>query len=309
MSEHPLIAAIEMGGTKIVCGIGTGPHDLRAVHRIETTTPEDTLEAASRWLSQMKLEHGHFSALGIGTFGPVDLDPKSEAYGFITSTPKPGWQQTDIVTFFKNRFRVPIGFDTDVNAAVLAESLWGAGQGMDPVIYITVGTGVGGGVFVNGQLLHGALHPEIGHLSVPPPKNSDAVQRECQCPFHRSCVEGYVSGTSIAKRWGVRADTLPLDHPAWEELADIMGHALMNLCLTLSPKRIILGGGVMEQPQVIPLIRAKLMHHLNNYLLIPQVGPGIDQFIVSPGLGERSGLLGSLALGGIALDQKLNLQS
>ena len=309
MSDQALIAALEMGGTKIVCGIGTGPHDLRAVHRIETTTPKDTLEAASNWLSQMKIEHGHFSALGIGTFGPVDLNLNSEAYGFITTTPKPGWQQTDIVTFFKDRFRVPIGFDTDVNAAVLAEYLWGAGRGMDPVIYITVGTGVGGGVLVNGQLLHGAMHPEIGHLSVPPPKNSDAVQPECQCPFHRSCVEGYVSGTSIAKRWGVRADMLPFEHPAWEELADIMGHALMNLCLTLSPKRIILGGGVMEQPHIIPLIRAKLMHHLNGYLLIPQVGREIDQFIVSPGLGTRSGLLGSLALGGSALDQKLNLQS
>ena len=309
MSDQPLIAAIEMGGTKIVCGIGTGPHDLRSVHRIETTTPEETLEAASRWLSKMKIEYGHFASLGIGTFGPVDLNPNSEAYGFITTTPKPGWQQTDIVTFFKNRFRVPVGFDTDVKAAVLAEYLWGAGQGMDPVVYITVGTGVGGGVLVNGQLLHGAMHPEIGHLSVPPPKNSYAVQRECQCPFHRSCVEGYVSGTSIAKRWGVRADMLPFEHPAWEELADVMGHALMNLCLTLSPKRIILGGGVMEQPQVIPLIRAKLMHHLNGYLLIPQVGREIDQFIVSPGLGAHSGLLGSLALGRIALDQKLNLQS
>jgi fructokinase len=309
MSDQPLIAAIEMGGTKIVCGIGTGPHDLRAVHRIETTTPEETLELASRWLTKMKIEHGAFSALGIGTFGPVDLNPKSEAYGYITTTPKPGWQQTDIVTFFRNRFRVPVGFDTDVNAAVLAEYLWGAGQGMDPVIYITVGTGVGGGVLVNGQLLHGAMHPEIGHLSVPPPKNSYAVQRDCQCPFHRSCVEGYVSGTSIAKRWGIRADTIPFEHPAWEELSDIMGHALMNLCLTLSPKRIILGGGVMEQPQVIPLIRAKLMHHLNGYLLIPQVGREIDQFIVPPGLGARSGLLGSLALGRIALDQKLAAQS
>jgi fructokinase len=310
MSEKPpLIAAIEMGGTKIVCGIGTGPHDIRAVYRIETTTPEDSLESASRWLSRAKTEHGPFEALGIGSFGPVDLNPKSEAYGFITTTPKPGWQHTDVVTFFKNRFRVPIGFDTDVNAAVLAEYLWGAGQGIDPLVYITVGTGVGGGVLVNGQLLHGAMHPEIGHLVVPPPKNSLAVQRECQCPFHRSCVEGYVCGPAIAKRWGVRADTLPFDHPAWEEIADVMGHALMNLSLTLSPRRIILGGGVMEQPQLIPLIRGKLMNQLNGYLLIPQVGREIDQYIVSPGLGSRSGLLGSLALGRMALDQKQNTRS
>jgi fructokinase len=307
--QAPLIAAIEMGGTKIVCGIGTGPHDIRATHRIDTTTPEETLEATSRWLSRAKTEHGQFAAIGIGSFGPLDLNPKSEGYGLITTTPKPGWQQTDVVTFFKNRFRVPIGFDTDVNAAVLAEYLWGAGQGMDPLIYITVGTGVGGGVLVNGQLVHGAMHPEIGHLVVPPPTKSAAVQRECQCPYHKSCVEGYVCGPAIAKRWGVRADMLPMDHPAWEEIADVMGHALMNLCLTLSPKRIILGGGVMEQPQLIPLIRGRLIHHLNGYLLIPQLGRDIDNFVVSPGLGSRSGLLGSIALGRIAFDQKQNAHS
>jgi len=305
MSEkQPLIAAIEAGGTKFVCGIGRGPHEVLATQRIDTTTPDETLESVSRWFSKMKTEHGPFEAMGVGSFGPVDLNPNSEAYGFITTTPKPGWQQTDVVTRLKNRFRVPIGFDTDVNAAVLAEYLWGAGQGIDPLIYITVGTGVGGGVLVNGQLLHGALHPEIGHLVVPPPTNSLAQQRECQCPFHKSCVEGYVSGPAIAKRWGVRADTLPLDHPAWEEIADVMAHALMNLCLTLSPKRIILGGGVMEQPQLIPLIRGKLMSHLNGYLLIPQVGRDIDAFIVSPGLGARSGLLGAMALGRMALDAK-----
>jgi fructokinase len=306
--QAPVIAAIEMGGTKIVCGIGTGPHDLRAMHRVETTTPAETLEGVSRWLAQMKLEHGPFAAIGIGSFGPLDLNPKSETYGFITTTPKPGWQHTDVVTFFKQRFNVPVGFDTDVNAAVLAEHLWGAGQGMDPLIYITVGTGVGGGVLVNGQLLHGALHPEIGHLMVPPPVNSPALQPACQCPFHQSCVEGYVSGPAIARRWGQRADTLASDHPAWTEIADIMGHALMNLCLTLSPRRIILGGGVMDQPQLIPLIRSRLIHHLNGYLLVPELGRDFDQFIVQPGLGNRSGVLGALALGRLTLDPTPNSQ-
>lgn len=300
----PLIAAIEMGGTKIVCGVGRGPNEVLATQRIDTTSPDETLEMVSRWLSKAKAEHGHFEAIGIGSFGPVDLNPQSETYGFITSTPKPGWQHTDVVTRFKNRFKVPVGFDTDVNAAVLAEYLWGAGKGLDPLIYITVGTGVGGGVLVNGQLLHGALHPEIGHLAVPPPVNSFATQRDCQCPFHKSCVEGYVCGPAIAKRWGVRADTLPMEHPAWEEIADVMAHALMNLTLTVSPRRIILGGGVMGQPHLIPLIRGKLMSHLNGYLLIPQVGREIDQFVVAPGLGSNSGLLGSLALGRMALDQK-----
>lgn len=298
----PLIAAIEAGGTKFVCGIGTGPHDIHSVVRIETTTPGDTLEAVSRYLSKAKAQHGPIAAIGVGSFGPVDLNPASESFGYITSTPKPGWQHTDIVTFLKNRFKVPVGFDTDVNAAVLAEYHWGAGKGMDPLIYITVGTGVGGGVLVNGELLHGLSHPEIGHLAVPPPVNSAAVMRDGQCPFHRHCVEGYVSGPAISKRWGVNPESLPLDHPVWEEVADVMGHALMNLCLTLSPKRIILGGGVMSQPHIIPLIRGKTAQHLNGYILQPQFGKDIDQFIVAPGLGSRSGLLGALALGRMALD-------
>ena len=303
MSENaPLIAAIEAGGTKIVCGVGTGPHDIHSVVRIDTTNPDDTLESVSRYLSKAKTQHGPIAAIGIGSFGPLDLNPESESYGFITSTPKPGWQHTDVVTFFKNRFKVPVGFDTDVNAAVLAEYHWGAGQGMDPLIYITVGTGVGGGVLVNGKLLHGLSHPEIGHLAVPPPLSSAAIIREGQCPFHRNCVEGFVCGPAISKRWGVKAEALPLDHPVWEEVADVMGYALMNLCLTLSPKRIILGGGVMSQPHIIPLICGKTAQHLNGYILQPQLGREISEFIVSPGLGSRSGLLGALALGRMALD-------
>lgn len=303
MSEtSPLIVAIEGGGTKFVCGIGTDPDHILATTRIDTTTPHETLENISHWISKMKVVHGPIAAIGIGTFGPVDLNRESRTYGSITTTPKPHWQQTDVVTFFKNRFKVPVGFDTDVNAAVLAEYLWGAGQGKDPLIYITVGTGVGGGVLVNGQLLHGLLHPEVGHLIVPPPLHSQAVQHEGQCPYHKSCVEGYVSGPSIAKRWGVKADALPADHPAWEEVADVMGYALMNLTLTLSPKRIILGGGVMQQPHLIPLIQGKLMQHMNGYLAAPELHHDIDQFIVSPGLGTKSGLLGALALGRMAMD-------
>jgi len=303
-NSAPLIVAIEGGGTKFVCGIGSDPHHLLETVRIDTTTPSETLENVSHWISRMKVAHGPISAIGIGTFGPVDLNKASETYGYITTTPKPHWHQTDVVTFFKNRFKVPVGFDTDVNAAVLAEYLWGAGQGMDPLIYITVGTGVGGGVLVNGQLLHGILHPEIGHLIVPPPFNSQAIQREGQCPFHKSCVEGYVCGPSIAKRWGVKADALPPDHPAWEEIADVMGFALMNLTLTLAPKRIILGGGVMQQPHLIPLIQGQLMHHMNGYLAVAELGHDIERFVVPPGLGGRSGLLGAMALGRIALDER-----
>jgi fructokinase len=301
--EAPLIAAIEAGGTKFVCAIGTGPHDLRDVTRIPTTTPEETLGGVNRFLTMARSKYGSFAAIGIGSFGPIDLDKNSETYGYITSTPKPGWQFTKVVPMLHDRYKVPVAWDTDVNAAVLGEYLWGAGQGIDPLIYITVGTGVGGGVLVNGQLLHGLLHPEIGHLMVPPPRNSSAIQQACHCPFHKSCVEGYVSGSSLASRWGVKADALPPDHPAWEEVADVMAHALMNLTLSLCPKRIILGGGVMSQEHILPLIRGQLHKLNNNYLRVPELGRNIDDFIVAPGLGARSGLLGALALGKYELDR------
>lgn len=298
MSENPpLIGAIEGGGTKMVCAVGTGPDDVRSITRIETTTPAETLEGIARYFLKMRVEHGPFAAVGLGCFGPLDLDPHSEGYGNITTTPKPGWQQVDIVGTLKNRLKVPFAFDTDVNAAAYGEHLWGAGVDCDPVVYITIGTGVGGGVFVNGRLLHGLVHPEIGHLSVPPPVNSSAVSRDCQCPYHKSCVEGYVSGTSMAKRWGIRADQLPPNHPAWEEMSDTLAQALMNLVLTLSPKKIILGGGVMDQPHLIGLVRGKLRAHLNGYVSSAQLGPGIDDYVVKPGLGSRAGLLGALALG------------
>lgn len=302
--EPPLIAAIEAGGTKFVCAVGTGPHDMRDVVRIPTTTPQDTLAAVTRYLSTAKSTHGPFAAIGVGSFGPIDLDPASETYGFITTTPKPGWQFTKVVPMLQERYKVPVAWDTDVNAAVLAEFLWGAGQDTDPLVYITVGTGVGGGVLVNGQLLHGLLHPEIGHLLVPPPQNSGAIQKACHCPFHKSCVEGYVSGSALATRWGVKADALPPDHPAWEEVADVMAHALMNLTLSLCPKRIILGGGVMSQEHILPLIRGQLKKLNNSYLRVPELGRNLDEFIVSPGLGARSGLLGAMALGKYELDKR-----
>lgn len=300
----PLIAAIEGGGTKFVCALGRGPDALLEQVRVATTTPAATLAAVAAWLEDAAARHGAPAAIGIGCFGPLDLDPASAAYGHITSTPKPGWQHTEIAGFFQRRFQVPVGFDTDVNAAALAEHLWGAGQGQDPLIYITVGTGMGGGVYVNGRLLHGLLHPEIGHLAVPPPAASQAPHPECQCPFHRHCVEGYVCGPAIAKRWGRPADDLPPDHPAWDEVADTLGHALMNLCLTLAPRRIILGGGVMQVPGLLPRIRTRLREHLNRYLLVPELEADIDRFIVAPGLHTPSGLVGAWALGQQALNSR-----
>jgi fructokinase len=297
MTRHaPLFAAIEAGGTKFVCGLGRGPDEVVATTRLPTTTPSETLAACAEWFEAQRAEHGDFAALGIGSFGPLDLHPASPSYGRITTTPKPGWQQADLLGFFRDRLQVPVALDTDVNAAVLGEHLWGAGQGLDPLVYITVGTGVGVGVLIHGQLLHGLLHPEAGHLLVPPPVASQAPNPAGQCPFHDHCLEGYISGPALAKRWGAPADTLSPDHPAWPETARLMGQALMNLTLSLCPRRIILGGGVMSQPHLLPLIRTELQQLLHGYLAVPELGADVDQFIVAPGLGTRSGLLGSLAL-------------
>jgi fructokinase len=300
----PMIAAIEAGGTKFICGVGRQPGELLDVTTIETTTPDETLERLYRWLMRMKVDHGAIQAIGLACFGPLNLDKSSEAYGSITTTPKRGWQHIDIVTRIRQKLRVPVGFDTDVNAAVLAEYLWGAGHDKDPVVYMTVGTGVGAGVLVNGRLLHGLLHPEIGHMSVPAPLKSEAINKDCQCPFHQSCLEGYVSGTAISKRWGMKAEKIPTKHPAWNEVAETIAHALLNLTLTVSPRRIILGGGVMQREHILPLIRKSFSHHLNGYLVAPEFAKRVHHYIVSPGLEDRSGLLGALALGKMALAEQ-----
>lgn len=305
----PLIAAIEAGGTKFVCAVATGPDHILDETTIATTNPKDTIHAVSRFLAGAKARHGPFAAIGIGAFGPVDLDPASGTFGYITTTPKHGWGHTDVVGPLKSQFKVPVGFDTDVNAAVFGEYMWGAGKSCDPLIYITVGTGIGGGVIVNGHLLHGLLHPEIGHLQVPPPSGKDAISKDCQCPFHKCCMEGFASGPAIMKRWGQRADTLPADHPAWDEVSEVLAHGLTNLILTLSPRRIILGGGVMHQAHLLPLIRSKVTRDLNGYLQLPEITRNMDSYIVAPGLGDRSGLLGALALGQGALRLKMSSQS
>ena len=210
------------------------------------------MDAVLQWLEQAAREYGTFQAIGVGSFGPLELDPARPCYGYITSTPKPGWQQTDVAGPLRARFGVPVGFDTDVNAAALSESLWGAGQGIDPLVYLTIGTGVGGGAIIHGRPLHGLLHPEMGHLQVPMPAIPGVVDSRCQCPFHDSCLEGYVSGPAIAARWGAKAETLPAGHPAWTDVAETLARGLVSIITTLAPRRIILGGGVMEGPGLLP---------------------------------------------------------
>jgi fructokinase len=288
-----LYAGVETGGTKVVCIIGSRPDDIRAEARIPTTTPQATLAQCVEFFREQRARHGELAGLGIACFGPVDLNRESSTYGYITSTPKPGWANTDIVGSFRRALNVPVGFDTDVNAAALGEWRWGAAQGLDNFIYLTVGTGIGGGGLMNGKPMHGLVHPEMGHIRIPHDRQADPFAGIC--PFHGDCFEGLASGPAITARWGQPADTLPDDHPAWRLEANYLALALVNFICTLSPQRIILGGGVMER-QVLPMIYADVKRLLNRYIQAPQILQEIESYVVPPMLGERAGALGALAL-------------
>ncbi|NOY97708.1 MAG: ROK family protein [Chloroflexi bacterium] len=291
---NDLFAGIEAGGTKFVVAVGTGPDDLRAETRFPTTTPEETLARTVAFLQEQEQALGPLAAIGAAAFGPLDPDPASPAYGRITTTPKPGWAQTDFVGALRQHFDVPVGFDTDVNGAALGEQRWGAAQGLDTFIYLTIGTGIGGGGLVNGKLMHGLLHPEMGHIRIPHDRQADPFPGTC--PFHGDCLEGLASGPAIEARWGQRAETLPSDHPAWELEAHYLALGLATFICTLSPQRIILGGGVMAQAQLFPKIQRGVQTLLNNYVQVPEILQGIDTYIVPPALGNRAGVLGAMAL-------------
>jgi fructokinase len=271
-----IFGAIEAGGTKFVCGIGTGPDDFRTV-RIPTTSPGETIAAAVEFLRGADI-----ASVGIGSFGPVKD-------GWITNTPKAGWRNVDLAGEVSRALDVPVGFDTDVNAAALAEAEWGAARGLPSCLYLTVGTGIGGGAIFDGAPLRGLMHPEMGHIRIP----SDG--RTGVCPFHGDCLEGLASGPAMAARWGRPAEELPAGHPAWDEEARYLALAVANFAFTLGPARVILGGGVMRQPQLFPLIRAEFAKLLNHYLPVP------DGYIAPPGLGDRAGVLGALLLASRAI--------
>jgi fructokinase len=285
-----LYGGIEAGGTKFVCAVGTGPDDLRATTRFSTTTPSETLERAIAFFG----EQGDLASIGIASFGPVDVNPSSPTFGFITSTPKPGWAHTDIAGAIQRAARVPVGFDTDVNAAALGEHRWGSAQRLDSFIYLTIGTGIGGGGMMNGRLMHGLVHPEMGHIRIPHDRSADPFAGAC--PYHGDCLEGLAAGPAIEERWGQRPENLPEDHPAWSLEARYLAFALTNLICTLSPQRIVIGGGVMKQPRVLPLLRRLVQEFLNGYVRAAEILEGIDQYIVAPALGDRAGVLGAIAL-------------
>jgi fructokinase len=293
--SKPLLAGVELGGTKCVCLIGTGPDDIRAQMAIPTgENSEVTLARIETTLRLWAQEHGAISALGIASFGPLVLDRTSTHYGSISTTPKPGWCNTNLVSRLAKLFPVPVGFDTDVNAAALAEGRWGAARRLADFAYVTVGTGVGVGLVVDGRPTYGFNHSELGHIRIVR-KAGDSWRGTCE--FHGDCVEGLASGVAIASRAGMPANQIAQDNPVWDLVAHAIAQLLHTIVLATAPRRILIGGGVPHgRPELLQRVRVQLLQSLNGYLMLDKLAGGIDAYAVPPGLGARSGPLGALAL-------------
>ena len=294
------IGGIEAGGTKFVCSVGSGPQDLHEEVRFPTTTPEETLARSIAYFQEREAAEGPLDAIGVAAFGPLDPNRSSPTYGYITTTPKPGWGHTDFVAALKTNFNVPIGFDTDVNGAALSEGKWGAAQGLHTFIYLTIGTGIGGGAMINGTLLHGLIHPEMGHITMNHDRQKDPFPGNC--PYHGDCLEGMAAGPAVEERWGIKGQQLNPDHEAWDLEANYLAQALQTFITAFSPQRIIMGGGVMDVPGLLLKVREKTVAYLNGYVQHPSITEQIDEYIVSPGLGNKAGVLGAIALGIQALN-------
>jgi len=283
-----LFGAVEAGGTKFVCGIGTGPDDLQ-ITQFPTTSPEETVQ---RTLAFFREQGAALDAVGIASFGPIDPHSGSPTYGYITSTPKAGWQNFDLAGTVGRALKVPVGFDTDVNGAALGEAKWGAARGLTDFLYLTIGTGIGGGAMTHGRILHGLLHPEMGHIRIPHDLARDPFPGGC--PYHGDCLEGLASGPAMEARWKMPAGFLPSDHEAWALEAHYLALSLATWVCTLSPQRILMGGGVMQQAHLFPMIRRELARLLNGYIEAAELTR--EDFVVPPELGSRAGVLGALAL-------------
>lgn len=292
-----LLGALEAGGTKMVLSTGDENGNVLERMSLPTTTPDETMPAIIDFFKNKRIE-----ALGVGSFGPVDLDENSPKYGYITTTPKQHWGYYPLRGVLADALGVPVGFDTDVNAAAISEYALGAGKGLSSCLYVTVGTGVGGGMVVDGKILHGAMHPELGHIIMRVHKD-DPMPKGC-CRFHEGCLEGLASGTAIEARWQVKAHTLPDDHFAWELEAYYLGQMCANAVLMYSPHRIVLGGGVMHKLHLFPMVRKATQEFLNGYVQLEQIIKDIDSYIVPPALGDNAGAAGALLLAAQALAGK-----
>lgn len=281
--------ALEAGGTKMVLSVMDETGNVQDQTRVPTKTPEETMPEMIAFFAAHSI-----SALGIGGFGPLNLDRRSPRYGSIMETPKTAWRHFPLLQAFRDPLQVPVGLDTDVNAAALAEACLGAAKGKENCLYVTVGTGIGGGVIIHGKPVHGLMHPEIGHISVVP-EPDDPMPRGV-CPYHPHCLEGLASGPAIEKRWGKPGAELPPDHPAWELESAYLAQLCANAVLSFSPEVIILGGGVMQQKFLLPMIRERVLQLLNGYIAHPAIVSEMENYIVEPGLGTKSGITGAFLL-------------
>jgi fructokinase len=288
-------AGVETGGTNIKCIIASDPSHVISEMIVPTLDPEPTIHKVIEFFKGGEKRYSvPITAMGIGGFGPLDLNPSSANYGSITSTPKLAWQNFPLLKRMRQAFSFPIAIDTDVNAALLGETRWGAGIGFTDLIYVTVGTGIGGGILSNGKLVHGLIHPELGHMIIRDDFQADMF--EGICPFHKNCLEGLASGASMAARWRTNPEQLPNNHPAWDMEANYLAQMCINLTMMFSPQRIILGGGVPQHEGLLSIIRIKFQLLLNKYLVSPSFSENIESYIVPPMLGNHAGIFGAIAL-------------
>lgn len=294
-AARPLFGGIELGGTKCICVIAAAPDDIREQISIPTgSDPQSTLSRIVDQIVSWPARHGRIEALGVASFGPIDRGMQSPTYGHITSTAKPGWRFVDVAGPLTRAANAPTCFDTDVNGAALAEGRWGAAREMHDFAYVTVGTGVGVGLVVNGALVHGFSHPELGHARV---ARLPGDVWPGACALHSDCVEGFASGTAISMRTGQPAERVAADNPVWQRVAHALGQLLHTLVLTTAPRRIILGGGVVQsRPELMQQVRHVMLQSLNGYLMLESLVGPIDEYVVAPGLGALAGPLGALAL-------------
>ena len=286
-----LYGGIEGGGTKFNCAIGNSPENILAEARFPTTTPAETIgQVIEFFLPYVNQIHG----IGLGSFGPFDVNPASPTYGYITTTPKPYWGNTNILGMLKEKINLPIPVEMDVAVAGLGEAKWGASKNDSRSLYLTIGTGIGGGYIMDGKPLNGLVSPEMGHIRLARDPQLDPFQGAC--PYHGDCFEGLVAGPALQARFGQRGETLPDDHPYWDLEAGYIAQALMNFILTLAPQRIIIGGGVMQKDFMFPAVRRKTKELLNGYVQHEMLLNRIDEYIIPPALGGRSGVLGAIAL-------------